>query len=99
MNKTKNEPTPLKQTIDKYAKTVFKPGLGKLEGITANLKCRPDSQPKFCKPRPVPFALKPRVDEALDRMVADDNLERVDYSDWDTPIVPVVKPDGTIRGS
>ena len=43
-------PTKLQKLLDKYAKTVFKPGLGKLEGITAKLTLRPGSVPRFYKP-------------------------------------------------
>ena len=53
--------------LEKYAETVFKSGLGKLKGITASLTIKPDVTPKFCKPRPVPFAVRPKVEETLEK--------------------------------
>ena len=82
--------------LEKYAETVFKPGLGKLKGITASLTIKPDVTPKFCKPRPVPFAVRPKVGD-IEKMVKEGTVEKIDFSDWATPIVPVMKPDGSIR--
>jgi hypothetical protein len=81
----------------KYDETVFKPGLGKLKEIKASLKLKQNTQPKFCKPRPVPYAVKPKLEATLEKMVAEGNIEKVDYSEWATPIVAVVKPDGSVR--
>ena len=86
----------LQQTLNQYADTVFKPGLGKLKNIKAHLQLKP-AKPKFCKSIMVPFALRPKLEETLKRMEVEGNLEKVEYSPWGTPIVPVVKPDGTVR--
>ena len=40
---------------------VFKDGLGMLKSIIADLHVKPEAQPKFHKPRPVPFSLKEAV--------------------------------------
>ena len=90
-------PTKLQTLLEKYAETVFKPGLGKLKGITASLTIKSDVTPKFCKPRPVTFAVWPKVEETLEKMVKEGTVEKIDFSDWATPIVPVMKPDGSIR--
>ena len=47
---------------------VFKIGLGKLNGVTAKLYVDPSVQPRFHKPRPLPFALCSKVDEEVDRL-------------------------------
>ena len=56
----KGAPMKLQKLLDKYAETVFKPGLGKLKGMTAKLMLRPEAVPRFCKPRPMPYALRPK---------------------------------------
>ncbi|KFD46136.1 hypothetical protein M513_12978 [Trichuris suis] len=47
--------------------------------------------------RRVPFALKQRIEEELNRLVAQGILEPVQYTTWATPIVPVIKSNGDIR--
>lgn len=49
------------------------------------------------KARPLPFALKSRVEEEIKSLVAQDILVKVDHSDHATPIVPVIKANGKIR--
>lgn len=46
---------------------------------------------------PVPFALKPKIESELERLVKSGVLVKTEFSDWATPIVPVVKPNGNIR--
>ena len=92
-----SKPAELKKILEKYAQSFFKSGLWQLKGITAQLKTKPVSQTKFYKPRPVSYALKPKVEETIERMVTEGNLEKLDCSDRATPIVPVMKPDGTAR--
>ena len=41
---------------------VFAPGLGTVKGVTATLKVQDDAVPVYCRPRPVPFALRPGVE-------------------------------------
>ncbi|XP_015749615.1 PREDICTED: uncharacterized protein LOC107329438 [Acropora digitifera] len=48
--------------------------------------------PQFFKPRPVPFPLKEKIAEELCRLEKIGVLEEVEFSDWDTPIVLVLKP-------
>ncbi|GFU07126.1 transposon Tf2-9 polyprotein [Trichonephila clavipes] len=47
--------------------------------------------------RTVPFALKGRVENEIDRLEREGIIENVDSSEWATPVVPVVKTDGSIR--
>ena len=49
--------------------------------------------PRFCKARPVPYSLKELVDKEIDRLVGEGTLEPIQFSDWASPIVPVLKAD------
>ena len=80
----------------KYA-SLFDGTLGTVKGVTAKLKVKADATPKFFKPRPVPFALKDKISDELDRLEKIGVIEKISYSDWAAPIVPVPKPDGSVR--
>ena len=74
-------------------KAVFQDGLGKLQGYQAAIQVDPDAQPRFCKARSVPYAMKEMVEKELDRLVEEGTVESVQFSDWAAPIVPVLKAD------
>ena len=93
---TKQKSNQLQVLLEKYDQTVFKHGLGELREIKAKLKLNPSTQPKFCKPHPVPYTVKVKLRETLERVVMEGNLEKIDYSEWATPIVAVMKPDGSV---
>ena len=76
---------------------VFKPGLGTIKGITAKLEMKPDAQPRFCKTCPVPYALQKAVDAKYHRLESEGVVEKVEFSEWATPMVHVPKADGTTR--
>lgn len=87
---------PLHEILKKYSK-VFDGELGSMKDITVNLKIKKESTPKCLKTRPVPYAIKPKVEAELDRLVKSGVLEPVSTSNWATPIVPVMKKDGALR--
>ena len=91
-----NESVELKSILDKYA-TVFKEELGTMKGTEVHINLKLDAKPRFCKARPVPYALKPEIDTELDRLVKEGVYVPVGYSRWAAPIVPVLKNDGTVR--
>ena len=76
---------------------VFKDQLGVLKGFEANVTIDDSAVPRFHKPRPIPFALKEKVEQHLQKQVDEGELIPVDRSDWATPIVVVRKKDGGIR--
>lgn len=76
---------------------VFKNELGKFKAGEIKLYLKPDARPIFCKPRSLPFALKDKVEKELDKLVSMGVLTSVEFSDWATPIVPVLKKNGEIR--
>ena len=82
--------------LQKY-ESVFSEGVGTLKGHKADLKVEEGCQPSFHKPRQVPYALRPKVEAELTRLEKDGILSKVEYSEWATPIVPVVKRNGSVR--
>lgn len=85
-----------KLMFDKFPE-LFSGGLGKAKGIQAELKIKENARPKFFKPRPLPYALKDGVARELKRLQELGVLNKIEYSDWAAPIVPVRKANGDIR--
>ena len=73
---------------------VFQEDLGKAVGITATLHASDNAKPYFCRTRPIPHALRGKVEQELRRQGV---IEPVETSEWAAPIVPVLKPDGTVQ--
>ena len=85
------------QALLQKHKTVFKEELGEAVGITAKLHVSTNIKPSFCRARPVPHALKSKIEQELQRLQDQKLIEPVQMSEWAAPIVPVPKPDGSIR--
>lgn len=75
---------------------MFDGSLGKYVGSPIYFSLDPMVVPVHLKPRQVPFALRPKVDE-IDKLIDQGILEPIDHSKWKTPIVIPITPDGTIR--
>ena len=91
-----NPSTRLQEILDKYS-DVFEEDIGLLKTTKAKLNLKENSQPKFCKARQVPYALRPKVEVELTKLQNDGILTKVDWSEWATPIVPVIKKNGNVR--
>lgn len=76
---------------------VFSNNLGMHNEIEIHIQLKEDARPVFQKFRQVPFAVRPGVEEEIEKLVQQDILEPVAYSDWATPLVVVCKKDGSIR--
>ena len=75
---------------------IFGTDLGKCKGVKAHLYVKPDAKPKFYRPRPIPLALKDKIEADMDRMEKLEIIEKVDTSEWASPTVPVMKADGSV---
>ena len=82
--------------LDKYT-AVFQEGPGEMNTFEATLHLKNGARPRFCRARPVPFALKETIERELDRLESSGIIEKVTYSPWAAPVVPVPKGDGHIR--
>eukprot|EP00731_Ephydatia_muelleri_P025722 Em0017g805a len=74
----------LQNLLRKYA-DLFTEELGLVKGVTAKLQVDGKAQPRFYKPRTVPYALRSRVEE-LARLEREGILEPVTHSEWAAPV-------------
>ena len=76
---------------------MFEPGTGTMTQLSAHFSLKEQAEPRFCKPPPIPFAIRDWVGQELDRLEESGVLRRVEHTDWAAPIVLVPKKDGAIR--
>ena len=69
LNKVQMEPAPptniLQDVLQRHG-DIFKKELGTVRGVYAKLYVDLYAQPRFCKPRTVPYALRTKVNQELD---------------------------------
>ena len=82
--------------IEQYP-DLFKERLGMFKGPKVKIYVNEHAEPSFYKARPVPFSYRELVDKEIDKLVLERVVEPMKFSDWAAPIVPVMKPNGTIR--
>ena len=78
--------------LNKY-KSVSDKSLGTLRGVKAQLILEDGAQPKFCRARNVPYAVKPYFEKELERLQEEGILSPIEYSPWASGVVPVAKRD------
>ncbi|XP_044764458.1 uncharacterized protein K02A2.6-like [Coccinella septempunctata] len=72
--------------------------LGKFNKGNINLKLKDTSvTPKFFRARPIPYALQEPVENEINRLLSLGIISPVDYCKWGTPVVPVLKKNGSVR--
>lgn len=86
----------LDHLLSKYG-SVFNGELGAMKGIEAKIFVKEGAEPKFFKPRTVAYILRAKIEKELTRLQDSGILSPVQFSEWAAPIVPVVKPDGSVR--
>lgn len=64
---------------------VFEEGLGTFKGISAKILVPANAPPKFCKPRPLPFALRDGVTQELQRLQREGVIEPVKNFELGSP--------------
>ena len=76
---------------------VFTDELGTVKDVKATIHVDPDATPRFFKARSLPFSLKKKVEQELERLQQQGVIAPVQLSDWAAPVVPVIKEDGNLR--
>lgn len=89
--------TSIGKELCKMFPKVFSGNLGAFNKYKIDLHLKPDAQPIFFKARPVPYALRGKLDEELDRLLTLGILKPVEHSDYASPVVPVLKKNGSLR--
>lgn len=87
----------LTERITSEFKEVFEEKIGNIPEIKAEYKLREDAKPIYIKPRPVPYAIKMLLEEEIQRLEKNGIFEKVNESDWGTPVVPVLKSPTQVR--
>ena len=80
----------LSVTLDNHS-SLFREELGTVQGEKAKLHTNPQIHPKFCKPQPVPFSLRKKVEEELERLEKEGIIRKRQFAEWAAPIVPILK--------
>lgn len=86
----------LEGLLEKY-NVLFNGELGKFEHARIHLKLKPNAVPVFFKPRTVPYAFRNVIGKELARLERLNVITPTSTNDWGTPLVPVLKEDGSIR--
>ncbi|XP_071580257.1 uncharacterized protein [Temnothorax nylanderi] len=76
---------------------VFLPGLGTFNKGSLDLKLMEGAQPRFMQPRRIPLAMREQVEKEIKRLCDRKIISPVEYSEWGTPVVSIVKGNGAIR--
>nr|XP_047141475.1 uncharacterized protein LOC124816358 [Hydra vulgaris] len=80
----------VKTLVEKYPE-VFSDCLGCLKNFQCHIPLCEGAEPKFYKARPVPYALRTRIEKEFDPLEDQGVWRKVQYSKWAAPIVPVLK--------
>ncbi|KAG8185029.1 hypothetical protein JTE90_017052 [Oedothorax gibbosus] len=89
-------PVSVNSVIQKFS-GLFEGDLGQFRGTPVSISIEKDTQPIFLKHRTVPFAHKEKIELAIDKLEKAGVLEKVESSNWATPVVPVIKRNNEVR--
>lgn len=76
---------------------LFSDSLGCFNKHKVQLRLKDNAKPVFFKARPIAFALRDKVNNEIDRLVQLGVLKPVDHAEYASPIVPVLKRNGSVR--
>lgn len=76
---------------------VFAEGLGTFTKGKLDLVLTEGAKPRFVQPRRIPIAMRELVEAEINRLKERGIISPVEYSEWGTPVVPILKGDGSIR--
>lgn len=86
----------LKNLISSF-EDLFSEKLGLLKNVKVSLDTVGNVQPVFVKARKIPYALVESVEKELKKLESDGIIEKIETTEWGTPLVPILKENGQIR--
>ncbi|XP_015510621.2 uncharacterized protein K02A2.6-like [Neodiprion lecontei] len=97
VNNIRNYSSETIEKLKKDFKYVLTPGFGLFTKGSVEIQLKSDAKPKFMQPYKVPISLKPKVEAELHRLKDNNIIQPINYSEWGTPIIPLLKKDGSTR--
>ena len=88
--------SPCSGLLSKHKK-LFSEGLGKFTKGEAKIIISDSQTPVYAKARPLPYAIKEKVEDELSNMVKQNIISPISHSNWAAPIVPIQKTSGGFR--
>ena len=76
---------------------VFDSELGKMKDVLVKIPVPSDTKPIFYNAKPVPYAIKEKVENELERLVMEGIFEPLEFSECAAPVVPVRTSGGSVR--
>lgn len=62
-----------------------------------DIKIKEGTEPKYIDPRTVPFALRKLIEKEINGLLKLGVVVPIDYSEWGTPIVPLLKDNNNVK--
>lgn len=87
--------TAAKDIVCQYPKLSDTSFVGKLKGVQVSLRVS-DENLVLTKARVLPFTIRSKYEDALDKLVREDIIEKVEHSEWASPTVFTVKSNGDL---
>ena len=83
--------------LKKYSNVFDTDGNSSIKGVVAKIHVPENTKPLYFRARPLPYALKNKVDVEIDRLLAEKIIKPAEISEGAAPVVPILKKDETIR--
>ena len=90
------KPSRLSEILERY-EDVFGDDLGCCKGPSVSILVQQDAAPRFRAAWKVPYAWNQKLEGELEQLQEEGIIEPVRHSDWASPIVPILKSDGSLR--
>ena len=87
----------VRETLLREFDILFSDTPGMYNKREVKLHVNPNTKPIALRARHVPYALRSKVEEEIDRLLKIGHLIKVESSEWAPPIVPILKGNGKVR--